>query len=132
MGFFWKNFKGICDPKARAESLIETIVLCFKVYMHDHPERDPNAWLAAAFQSRPGMGSPEEVNNYVSTAFFSVLPIEQAPIALGLYILCKEEPAMAARYGDAFNRIMAPVFALQQAARFVLRCREVHPWTASQ
>ncbi|MFQ5881450.1 MAG: hypothetical protein ACE5I9_03095 [Candidatus Methylomirabilales bacterium] len=129
---FWKNIKGIWDPQARAESAIDTQISCFKIVMHRYPERDPNAWLALTLRERPtwrARGLPE-FTYYTETALFSLLPRTQMPLALGLFILFKEEPALAAVYSDRFEQIMAPIFALAKTGQTEEHWRSVNPWTA--
>lgn len=51
-------------------------------------------------------------------------------MVLGLFILFKEEPALAAVYADRFEQIMAPIFALAAAGQIEEKWRSVNPWTA--
>lgn len=131
---FWKNVKGIWDSKARAESVIETQVQSFAAFRLHYPDRDPNAWLALTLQARqlhPLWRGKPDFWYYTETALFSVLSVEEAPVALGLYILWKEEPGLGVQYEEVYRRIMAPVFALKQAGTFTQRWRQVNPWTAT-
>lgn len=129
---FWKMIKGgLWDPQARAESEIETQITCFTRYMRLHPERDPNAWLALTLHNRPGWRGQLEFTYYTATALFSLAPTTQAPTALGLFILYKEEPSLAIRYSQLNAEIMAPIFELAATGEIVHRWRSINPWTAT-
>lgn len=127
---FWKNIKVVWDPRARAESVIDTQITCFKRIMAGYPERDPNAWLALTLRARIGWGGLPEFAYYTETALLSLAPLGRAPLALGLYIIHKEEPALAAVYSDKFEEIMVPIFELAEMGKIDERWRSVNPWTA--
>lgn len=118
---FWKNIKGILDPQARAEAIVETQISCFKMCMGRYPERDPNAWLAETLRMRPGWMGRAEVTYYTETAVFSLAPKNQIPLVLGLFILFKQEPALAAAYAHRFEEIMASILRLAQAGQITDR-----------
>ena len=127
---FWKIVKGIWDPQARAESIIETQVCIYNQIRAQHPERDRNAWLALTLRGRPGWMGRDEMFYYTETALFSLAPPTQAPIALGLYLLHKEAPILAPAYAPLFDRIMQPIFELAAKGGLEERWRNTNPWTA--
>src|SRR5437867_1086308 len=113
MGFL-TYIKSMWDPQARIESTIHAQMMAFEQERHRHPERDPNAWLAGALGRRPGWwGRPEEVY-YFSTAVFSMVPGKDAPKAIALWILSKEETALAERCTADFEYLTAPVLGLSE------------------
>ncbi len=131
----WKNIKGLWKPQALAESVVETQVKCFAKFMYEHPERDPNAWLALTLQSRGTWGGQAEVWYYSETASFSLALTTtqkpQAPIALGLFILFKERPDIVLPYmSDDFEYIMSPIFEMAKTGEIEGRWRLANPWTA--
>src|SRR6266542_4413714 len=105
-----KSIQGIWSPKARAEATVGAQVESVIVARRAHPERDMNAWLATALQARIRWGGRPDWWYYTSTAQFS-LAGNRAPLAMGLYVLYKEEPALAAAYAEKFSEIMDPISA---------------------
>lgn len=127
----WKNIKAIWDPRARAQSIIQLQVRCFATNKTRYPERDPNAWLALTLQART-LHSRQVADflYYSETALYSLASDVEAPVALGIYIIHKEEPALAERYESLFERIMSPIFELVGTEEIVARWQLVNPWTA--
>ena len=128
---FWKTFKGFWDPVARAEATVETQVSTYVSCRLAHPERDPNAWLALTLQSRLGWIGRDDSWYYLQAAQFSVLPNELPPVALGLFVLNREEPELAARYEVRFTELMAPVRELIDRGEFPEVWQAKNPWTAT-
>jgi len=119
------------NPAERARGYIETQIRCFRKNMEAFPERDPNAWLAESLRVRMGWRGRPEWTYYVETALFSLAPDLDPPAALGLFLMYKEEPDLAAVFGGHFERIMATIFALREKSPDL--CEETwcakNPWT---
>ena len=81
-------------------------------------------------RARIGWRNFPELACYTETALLSLVPLTRAPLALGLYIIYKEEPALAAIYHDMFEEIMAPISELAATGNIEDRWRSVNPWTA--
>ncbi len=126
----WTNVKGMWDPQARAQSVVETQITTFNAFASRYPERDVNAWLASTLMARPGFRGGPELIYYTETAIFSLAPLSEAPVALALYIIHKEEPALALAYADAFEAIMMPIFQLAETGNIEAHWRSVNQWTA--
>jgi hypothetical protein len=126
MGFF-KNLKAIFDPSIRAVALIETQVNSFRRYMNAYPDRDKHAWLAMTLKSRyPNL---DESLYYTETWQFSMLSINDAPVALGIYLIHKEGPTSAIPYSEKFLKMMVPVWELVNKKKFVGAWKKENHWT---
>ncbi len=126
MGLF-KNLRAIFDPSVRAEALIETQVNMFRQYMKAFPDRDKHAWLAMTLKSR--YPSFDEKYYYNETWQFSMLSIQDAPMALGIYLIYKEGPTSAIPYWNKFLEMVVPVWELFNKKEFVIAWKKENPWT---
>ncbi len=128
MGFF-KNLRAVFDPSVRAEALIETQMDCFKKYMKAYSDRDKNYWLAMTLKSR--YPNRDERSYYIETSQFSVLPVVEAPVALGFYLIYKEGGVGAVDPRiEKYSKVIAPVWELMEENRFVGAWLAENPWTA--
>ncbi len=118
-------------PRARADSIIDTQVDLFNAIRRSHPERDPHAWLALALERRKNWEGRDESVYYGSTYRYSVLDLTHAPVALGLFILHREDMQAGSVYGQRFEKIMEPVYELIEGNEFISRWRATNPWTAA-
>ena len=127
----WKNIKAIWNPRARAESIIELQVRLFVRNKAQYPERDPNAWLALTLRTRT-LPSKQVADflYYSETALYSLAPEHEAAVALGIYMIHKEEPGLAERYEGLFERIMSPIYQLVGTDEILALWRSANPWTA--
>ena len=135
MGFrmgLWAQVKSLWAPRATIEATIETQIKCFQWEQMRNPDRDPNAWLAASLSKRLGYMHKAEAVYYLRTALYSVAPGLQAPTALGMWLLSREEPDLGATCEQALSRIMYPIMKLAVTCQLGTRWQEVNPWTAKQ
>ncbi len=127
----WNFVKAFWDPDAKIDNTIFAQRVAFYGAKSKWPDRDPNAWLAFTLSTRPGWrGRPEEVY-YYSTALFSMLPEDNALKAMAMWILSKEDPALAERCGAEFEYLTAPVLGLIETGELEGMWRRVNPWTAA-
>jgi len=128
----WKNIKGIWDPQARAESLIEIQVSGYKRFQESYPDRDPNFWLAQTLNQRHLTWSRGEFEDCLTiTTEFSVLQGDLAPTAMGIFILSMEQPDLAAEYEEKFGVLMTPVHEMKESGEFDTFWRTTNHWTAA-
>jgi hypothetical protein len=126
-----KWIEGGWTPQERAESVIDTQRHLFDANRRSHPERDPHAWLALTLEGRNNWGGREESYYHGLTSRYSVLDLAEAPVALGLFILHREDPQSAAVYGKKFEQMMLPIYELIEKGEFLSRWRTTNPWTAT-
>lgn len=131
---FWTNIRGIWNPQARAKGYLEAQVKAYAMAKRLFPDRDPNAWLAHALRSRMGWGGRPEWLYHSDTAFLSLAPDIEAPVAMGFFVMFKEEPALAAHYEEQFEKTMGPIYAMYEASPelFAQEWESINPWTAKQ
>jgi hypothetical protein len=118
-------------PQTRADAVIDAQVRLFKAIKRSHPERDLHTWLALTLERRKNWEGREESFYYGSTSRYSVLDLTHAPVALGLFILHREDMQAASVYGKRFERIMEPVYELIEKNEFISKWRATNPWTAA-
>ncbi len=126
-----KWIAGGWTPQERAESVIDTQRHIFDGNRRSHPERDPHAWLALTLEGRDNWGGREQSYYHGLTSRYSVLDSIDLPVALGLFILHREDPQSAAVYGKKFEQMMLPVYELIEKGEFVSKWRATNPWTAA-
>ena len=128
MGFI-KNVKSLWNPYDRAESVIEVQIKCFNISRAKTPHLDRNAWLALTLRNRKGWDKEQQDWYFKETAVFSVLDLNMAPVALGLRIIEIEDPDLAMKYQNFFDKVMAPARQLTNQNKFISKWRELNPWT---
>jgi hypothetical protein len=95
--------------------------------MKAYPDRDKHAWLAMTLKSRyPNL---DEKFYYNETWQFSMLSIQDAPMALGIYLIYKEGPTSAIPYRKKFLEMMVFIWELFNKREFVSAWKKENPWT---
>jgi hypothetical protein len=127
--------KSMVNPTVAFEEIVNTQARVFQALKEQHTERDRNAWLAMTIMSRPAWKGKDESVYFLQAAQFSLLPDDQAPVALGLWMAHHEfrqggipEPA---QYEELFSRLMQPVYELT-GNEFADRWGTANPWTAAR
>lgn len=122
--------KNVSNPDSSlAEITVRTQVSAFNSLKARWPERDMNYWLAQTLINRPGWPTKPEWVYLSETGMYSVLDTDTAPIALGLYVLYKEHPYVAAHYGDQFEMMMRPIYKMMEDGTFIDKWKKTNPWT---
>lgn len=126
MGFF-KNLRAVFDPSVRADALIETQMYIFRKHMNAYPDMDKHTWLVMTLKTRyPNLNGRLY---YTETWQLSMLSIEDAPFALGIYLIYKEGPQSAIPYSEMYLKMISPVWELVNQKKFVDAWKKQNPWT---
>jgi hypothetical protein len=126
---FWKTLK-FWDTQAVIEATIETSEKQFRYAKAKYPDRDCHAWLAYALGARPGWKTAPVIT-FTRTTLYSVLRNEDAPAALGCYILTEEIPRAIPRFQATLVRLIGPAYELLRQGEFSQHWEQKNPWTAA-
>lgn len=105
----WKDIKGIWNPQARVEAIVETQQQCYAENQRRYPEQDPTAWLAETLAARLRWSS--RAAEHIPFCAPMSLAVDPA-VALGLAILQREWPQLASAYRSQFDYQMAPLYKI--------------------
>lgn len=137
--------KRFSDPRPAIEQGIRVQDACFSMSRSQHPDLDPNAWLAMTLNSRLGFRGDLGKGHFAATANFSLTP--EPPVALGIFLYLKwfyEKFPQAwfghsdgvphfeaiAEYRRRYGDLLGPTWRLARVGKVGDRWREVNPWTA--
>lgn len=117
-----KFIKGIFDPKALGENIVEKQVEVYQQQKNCFPNEEPHVHLAQTWLSRMAVHGKDsndaslQTLAFTETYIFACLPPPICAKALGLYILYKERLDIieaCPKFKQEFNQLMMPVMQAQ-------------------
>src|SRR5205823_2616954 len=122
MGWFWNSIKGIVDPRAAGEGIIETMERIYRKEQQMYPDLDPHWHLALTWLSRMathGVKQDEmtQIQAFGKTFACSHLPFPQNVRALGISIIIFERPDIMRRcseFESEYDALLAPLAEAEQ------------------
>lgn len=140
MGWFTKSLKGIIDPRASGESIIERIQAIYREGIAANPQAEPHQALWAVYLSRIATHGKNPQSEAVqaeaaaATKDFSCLAFPDNVEALGIAFINFERPDILQQCPDItarFTALMAPVREAQQRGQLEELYKRYNPTMAA-
>jgi len=140
MSWFTKSLKGIFDPRASGESIIERLETTYREAVATNPNAEPHQILWAVYLSRIATHGKKPESEEVQaeaaemTLEYACLPFPDNVQALGIAFINLERPDILQQCPDIKSRyteLMAPVREARQRGQLEELYRKYNPTMAA-
>lgn len=140
MSWFWKSIKGIVDPRASGESIIERSEANYREFQRRNPGAEPHQILTLVYLGRMATHGKNpnselmQAEALARTFEYSCLPFPTSVRALGIAIVNFERPDILAQCPDMerqYLEYMKPVREARQCGQCDELYRRYNPSMAA-
>jgi hypothetical protein len=140
MGWFLNTIKGLVDPRAAGEGIIQSMERVFRAEQKMYPDLDPHWHLTLTWQSRMtthGIKSDEEsqMRAMGKTFRFAHLPFPKNIRALGIATIIFERPDIMSQcpeFDGEFDALLAPLGEADQNGTLLALYAKYNPRLAAE